>query len=606
MAIALSSAMTQLQRAQLLQQQGRVGEAWAILSPLRAAIDDNGQALRLYALVAQPAGRLDEAIAALQRIVEVEREPPEILGALADLLSKAGRHDEALHHWDSLVARHPDIADAHLNRAVTAANAGKPELAFEAADAGLSRFPGHARLTATKAMALKNLGRIEESIALFEIAVRADPDRALTRHNQAVALRAGCRFDEACEAYAAAARLGMKGAQFLANWAASAVEAGHVEEAVRLYEAALAEEPAHGESCKALTRLQIEYLGADDAFAHYESAAKTRGFAPEVCLVWIDALMRHNRLEQAASVTSQALAHSPDHAMLRTLEAFLKGMTEDPEPWLDKLEHEAAHGPGDAYLTDSIQFLSIRARRWDRAAILLQDQLARDPDNQVVWAKLSIVWRMLGDPREHWLCDYDNLVMVTEVPSPDGLLSPAEYAKAVATALDPLHQSLYAPGDQTLRGGTQTSGELFAHPQREIQDFRKAILLAATDMVAALPADTDHPFLRRKSRRLDIAGSWSVRLRSGGHHVSHVHQEGWMSSAYYARLPDADDAADERHAGWIQFGVPPENFDLQLPPRRIVEPQPGRLVLFPSYLWHGTVPFKSGNRLTAAFDYLPA
>jgi hypothetical protein len=31
------------------------------------------------------------------------------------------------------------------------------------------------------------------------------------------------------------------------------------------------------------------------------------------------------------------------------------------------------------------------------------------------------------------------------------------------------------------------------------------------------------------------------------------------------------------------------------------------LVLFPSYLWHGTVPFSAGEmRLTAAFDVLPA
>jgi hypothetical protein len=42
-----------------------------------------------------------------------------------------------------------------------------------------------------------------------------------------------------------------------------------------------------------------------------------------------------------------------------------------------------------------------------------------------------------------------------------------------------------------------------------------------------------------------------------------------------------------------------------LPPRRIVEPGPGRLVLFPSYMWHGTIPFAAGDRLTAAFDYQP-
>jgi hypothetical protein len=35
-------------------------------------------------------------------------------------------------------------------------------------------------------------------------------------------------------------------------------------------------------------------------------------------------------------------------------------------------------------------------------------------------------------------------------------------------------------------------------------------------------------------------------------------------------------------------------------------PAPGRLVLFPSYAWHGTVPFTSAApRLTAAVDALP-
>ena len=187
--------MPQLQRAQLLHQQGRIGEAWTALAPLRSAIDSHGQALRLYALVAQSADRIDEAIGALERIAVLERDPPEIIGALADMLGQAGRYSEALPLWDRLVARHPELADAHLNRAIAAANAGRHELAVEAAVAGLKRFPGHARLLATRAMALKNAGRIEDAVKAFEVAVAADPDRALTRHNQAVALRAACRYE---------------------------------------------------------------------------------------------------------------------------------------------------------------------------------------------------------------------------------------------------------------------------------------------------------------------------------------------------------------------------------------------------------------------------
>jgi hypothetical protein len=38
-----------------------------------------------------------------------------------------------------------------------------------------------------------------------------------------------------------------------------------------------------------------------------------------------------------------------------------------------------------------------------------------------------------------------------------------------------------------------------------------------------------------------------------------------------------------------------------------IRPRPGRLVLFPSYMWHGTVPFTTAERrMTIAFDIVPA
>ena len=59
--------------------------------------------------------------------------------------------------------------------------------------------------------------------------------------------------------------------------------------------------------------------------------------------------------------------------------------------------------------------------------------------------------------------------------------------------------------------------------------------------------------------------------------------------------------------GWIQFGVPDPMLDLGLEPRRVVKPREGTLVLFPSYFWHGTMPFESASpRMTVAFDAVPA
>jgi hypothetical protein len=68
----------------------------------------------------------------------------------------------------------------------------------------------------------------------------------------------------------------------------------------------------------------------------------------------------------------------------------------------------------------------------------------------------------------------------------------------------------------------------------------------------------------------------------------------------YIALPDEAQWSDG-HAGWLSLG---ESTDLgiNLPPIRLVEPKQGRLVLFPSTMWHGTRPFDAGERLTVAFD----
>jgi len=80
---------------------------------------------------------------------------------------------------------------------------------------------------------------------------------------------------------------------------------------------------------------------------------------------------------------------------------------------------------------------------------------------------------------------------------------------------------------------------------------------------------------------------------------------GWISSCYYVAVPDAVKDESSRQ-GWIKFGEPSLDVALKNPIRRAIQPAPGRLVLFPSYMWHGTVPFRDKSaRTTIAFDVVP-
>jgi hypothetical protein len=62
----------------------------------------------------------------------------------------------------------------------------------------------------------------------------------------------------------------------------------------------------------------------------------------------------------------------------------------------------------------------------------------------------------------------------------------------------------------------------------------------------------------------------------------------------------------QNRPGWIKFGEPAIDLALRDPIRRAIQPVPGRLVLFPSYMWHGTIPFEDDEvRTTIAFDVIP-
>jgi hypothetical protein len=202
---------------------------------------------------------------------------------------------------------------------------------------------------------------------------------------------------------------------------------------------------------------------------------------------------------------------------------------------------------------------------------------------------------MLGDPLYKELYDYDALVRVYQLPSPPALPDLVQSLRA-------LHTASAHPLEQSLRNGTQSAGNLLDSPDPTIKAFFAALDAPIRAYIEALPPAS--LMGKRRASGYRLVGAWSARLRPGGYHANHVHNHGWISSAFYAVTPP-DVKTSEARAGWLKFGEP----NLPIPgcgPEYFVQPEPGLLVLFPSYMWHGTVPFQDGEeRLTAAFDVAP-
>lgn len=603
MSVALEEVRRSLIKADELFRQGQYAEAERLLLPLLVPALGLADANLLAGLTARELGKLDLAEQRLSAAHGLAPKRVDIINILANVRAQRGNFDAALAGFEAALAINPDFDDAHLNRALIAQQAGRADQALEFVETSLRRWPTHARLLALKAALLKELGDLPQALQAFEIAILSDPGRALTRYNHAITLRAAGRYEEACVEYRRAAELGIRSPDLASNWAAAALEAGQVEQARDLYTAALRLDPTLLEAHSGLTRLIWEYEGREDAFDHYRSACATSPEAASLWMAWLNELRTYRQYDEAVAVAAEALKVHPDRPEFELARGAALCYAGNPDGAHEALTLLHAGDADNVGILTTLMICDIMRGEGASAAAYGERASLLAPQDQGVWAHLATAWAMTGDVREDWLCGYERFICHFDIADRISGLDCGSYATVVADTLDGIHDTVREPGNQSLRSGTQTSSSLFERDIPAIGVFRQNLFEAIREYISALPDDRAHPFLSRKGAIPRFTGSWSVRLKGdGGHHVSHFHGNGWTSSAFYARLP-ATLGRGESHAGHIQFGVPPEELGVSLPARRIVCPAPGRLVLFPSYVWHGTIPFPGNDtRLTAAFD----
>ncbi len=222
--------------------------------------------------------------------------------------------------------------------------------------------------------------------------------------------------------------------------------------------------------------------------------------------------------------------------------------------------------------------------------------LTTGPSAMLYWPYLSLAWRLLGDDRAEWLDQPQRLIQTFDCG-----WSAAELSE-LAEVLRGLHTAAAPYLEQSVRGGTQTDRSVLLRREAPLQRIKARLLDLIHDYAAALPPqDPTYPLLGAPRGALLIEGSWSVRLAQQGYNVPHTHALGWLSTAFYVALPDPAKLGPPP-AGHIAFGQPPAELNLPLEPYRTIAPAAGRLAVFPSTMWHATVPFEQGERLVIAFD----
>jgi Flp pilus assembly protein TadD len=272
---------------------------------------------------------------------------------------------------------------------------------------------------------------------------------------------------------------------------------------------------------------------------------------------------------------------------------------------LDYASRLHAVAPHDRAAQVAMGNASLATGRAQEALVIAEALHDSDPTDGRALAMKADALRMLGDPRYRELLDYQHLVRAEPIDVPDGWPGLDAYLAELVADLERAHTLRAHPIGNSLREGSQIQLAPQNSPFASIRAFPQAIDGPIRRYMQAIGIGGD-PMRKRNTGRYAISGIWSVRLRPHGFHVNHYHPEGWISSACYLHLPRAIERAGGE--GWLQFGEPAFPTNPILEPEYFVKPSPGLLALFPSYMWHGTVPFSGSpedRRLTIAFDVVP-
>lgn len=589
------------------------------------------------------------------------------------VLLRSGQREPAQHLLTRIVETHPDVAEAHWllatlhfenreleesrgsllacleldpNRASAYAllgevliRTGNPEDAERSLRHALSLQANHVPAAAGLAYLLLFQGRPAEAVDLITSFQKQGFTTPALLMLLGRALLALGRASEAVDAFRQMLRLAPGNVEGEVGLAAALTEAGQATEAESALRKSMAQGHRIPESHFVMARALMAQLRYDEAVGELRTAVRARpdyvAAQLNLCeLLW----MQTGDVEAASAEMDAALRANPDLTALRNAKAKMIEVAQGPEDAIAELEEGLAHSGDNFELNLTISQIALKSDapralhyanralrlapdnaaalaaycggllgtgRAKEAAEIAQRLHRRNRNDSHALALLATAWRILEDPRYAALYDY-RLVIPQLIHVPDGWSNLDAYLADLSAGLRHLHAFQMHPIGQSLRLGSQADLDferlqnpaVKAFPQAIGEPIRRCMQIIGTG---------DDALRSRNTGRYKLAGAWSVRLRPHGRHVNHIHPDGWLSSACYIDLPPLEDDGD--HGAWIQFGEPGIITIPKLCAEHYLKPQPGLLVLFPSYMWHGTVPFDgppSSTRLTIAFDVVPA
>ncbi len=372
-------------------------------------------------------------------------------------------------------------------------------------------------------------------------------------------------------------------------------------------------------------------------------ARKATALRPEVVKNWERLawhLLRTGKHEEAAAVLAEATSRFPTEAQLQLMLADTYDRAqrvdlaheilqltpqipiEDRETTLyrlDLLMRTKAAKNADQVATDALaldptniwalRLLGKLSRKKGNPEIMIpfcQAALEHDPGNSQARYELAFTFAVLERIEEaKKLIGLDQFITVSDLVKPQGYVDAAAFEEALASEIIDNPTLTPDPPHLATRGGLQTIDGLPHAGERAIGDLITQIRSAVDAFEANLTEQIDDPFIKRRPKRAWL-NAWAVVYTGDGRQAAHIHPGSWLSGVYYVSAPKRS-SADPRSGCLVLGAIEIDGLNISPPwGIRDIGPAPGRLVLFPSYVPHATIPTESTEkRICVAFNVEP-
>jgi len=455
--------------------------------------------------------------------------------------------------------------------------------------------PSIAEIHFNLGVVLGNLDKRDEAIACYRKALSLKPNFAVACFNLGIALQEGGQFQEAASSYRKAIALEPGFYEAYGNLGVVLQKQGMLEDAIASYSKGLAIYPDPIGHFNLGTALRDQGKHAEAGQSYLKALAMKPDYADAHNNLG-EIFRDQGNMDDAIKSYQTAISIQPDHPGANYNMAeflYLAKKFEEAKPYFER----SRFLDWEERALDCIY----RTQKYDEFKEKLQ-VMVKSGKKSTLLSMLSTHYASnFGVENEYNFCktpmEFAYHTTIKELAEPDSQLLKDLLQDITHTALAERKQG-------RLYYGIQSAGNLLKRPEQSFQTLA-ALIKDKINEYKARYADSDAELIRSFPSQIEFSSSWYLKMNKGGHLTSHIHEDGWISGCVYLRLPQEKthetDGAFVYEMDGDDYPRQHDNF-----PSHIALVQVGDIVLFPSSLFHRTIPFNSNEeRICVAFDLKP-